>query len=146
MLGALGKAFGRTGYTGGRAMGQSARAFARTPTGMGMIGGAGVGGMYGAVSDDTSIIGGMMGGAALGALGGRYGAAGSRRAGLGYRGIGVGGDKTVTGIRGAMAGFGRGIRTKGRMDIANLQRGAKGISMTANRGLGRIRSSLKNWK
>lgn len=36
------------------------------------------GGMYGAVSSDTSVLGGMMGGAAIGGGLGRYGGAGAR--------------------------------------------------------------------
>ena len=46
--------------------------------------GAGLGGVYGAVSNDTSVVGGMLGGAVAGAGLGRYGGAaalGAMRAG-----------------------------------------------------------------
>ena len=56
------------------------------PTSMGMGVGGAVGGAYGAASDDTSVLGGMAGGAMLGGLGG-----------AGYRGAQMGFNKYKTG-------------------------------------------------
>jgi hypothetical protein len=56
----------------GYGMGSAMRSFAGTSTGVGMMGGTIGGGLYGAVSNDTSVLGGMVGGAAAGGLGGRY--------------------------------------------------------------------------
>ena len=50
-----------------------------TNTGKGAMIGAGLGGLYGAASNDTSVLGGMMMGAGLGAGGARYGGAGINR-------------------------------------------------------------------
>lgn len=47
-------------------------------TGRGAVYGAAAGGAWGAVSDDTSVLGGMAMGAAGGAVGGRYGGAGMK--------------------------------------------------------------------
>ena len=115
---ARGAAFNR-----GYAFGQ----FARTPTGMGTLGGAAAGGIWGAASDDTSVLGGMAMGAGLGAVGGRYGFSAARRARLGYRGIGTGmiggtqGALHVTaspaGMQGALIGAGRGIRNRFMADL-----------------------------
>ena len=60
---------------GAAGWGSAARAAWGRTGGMGRaaVYGAGAGGIYGAFSDDTSVLGGMMGGAALGA-GGVYGA------------------------------------------------------------------------
>ena len=79
---------------------------------------------YGAMSDDTSVLGGALMGAGIT----RYGGAGIRRARLGMRGIGTANPRTL----GMFGGFGKGAWNKLRMDyrVARLQ---------ANRGLGKIR-------
>lgn len=106
----------------GRAAGSAYNAFMRaSPTTKGAV----LGAAWGAVSDDTSVLGGAVMGAGMG----RYGASGMRRAALGYRGIGV------PGARGAMSaarGFGRGVWNRMRMDY-------RGARMATNDGLGKIR-------
>ena len=112
---------------------------ARTPrafwSGLGAAGkstlaGAAAGGLYGAMSKDTSVLGGAIMGAGLG----RYGASGFRRGMLGYRGIGVSG---AGGLSGAFRGFGRGVRNAFSRDF-------RGASMLANRGYSRIWSGMKS--
>ena len=62
----------------------------------GMLGGAAAGGVYGAASNDTSVVGGAMMGAGAGLLGGRYGM-------TAYRGFNRGraGGSLWKGVRGA---------------------------------------------
>lgn len=55
-------------------------------TGQGALIGAGIGGAYGAMSDNTSVLGGMAIGAGLGAGGARYGGAGLLAATKGFTG------------------------------------------------------------
>ncbi len=101
---------------------------AMSRVGRGAMTGAAMGGAYGAMSDDTSVLGGAMGGALMGAGAARYGGAGLRRARLGQRGIGV----SAPGMRGAMMGFGKGAYNMMRQDY-------RGAVMQANKGYGRIR-------
>ena len=101
---------------------------AMSRVGRGAMSGAAMGGVYGAMSDDTSVMGGAMGGALMGAGAARYGGAGLRRAALGRRGIGV----SAPGVRGAVMGFGKGVYNAARMDY-------RGTVMAANKGYGRIR-------
>ena len=105
-------------------------AFAGTTMGRGVLGGAAAGGLYGAMSEDTSILGGAMMGAGLGAAGVRYGMPAA---------------KVFRNMRGA--GFG--IRSAGRgaasFAAGLAKRDARGVALAANRGYGRVRSSLKGW-
>lgn len=75
--------------------------------------GAGAGGTYGAFSDNTSVLGGMLGGAALGA--GGYGAA--RFAGIASRG-----------------GLGRAAKVMGRYSRMVSNRGFNSIPSTVGKG------------
>ena len=98
----------------------------------GMIG-AGVGATHGAVSDDTSVLGGAMMGGVLGAggmAGLRYG-----RAGL-YAGLtGQKGNRWAA-TRGAMSNrMGRDVR-----DFHNM-----GTTLNSNLGFRRITSTVKGW-
>ncbi len=120
-------------YVGGSRLGYAANNMGRLAShvargGMGGAAqaamGAAIGGMYGATSDNTSVLGGALMGA--GAM--RYGASGIRRAALGRRGIGVG----SPGMLGMGHGFYRGVVNRARMD-------ARGVRMSANRGYGKIR-------
>jgi len=114
---------GRAGFSSGYAAGSFMR---RHPQAMSMV----AGGAYGAVSDDTSILGGaFMGGAAM-----RYGGSGLRRGLLGRRGIGV----PNPGMGGAIRGFGKGVRNRAIMD-------ARGARLMANQGFQKVGSTLKNW-
>ena len=72
----------------GSAWGATARSMLGR-TGMGALMGAGIGGAYGAFSDNRSVLGGAIMGAGLGAGIARYGGAGLRRGILASRGIGV---------------------------------------------------------
>ena len=127
-IGQLAKYAGRKGAAGliGAAIGT------RGTTAAGAFYGGLAGGMYGAASNDTSILGGMAMGAGMGAGAGRYGRAGLRRGKLGKRGIGT----SVPGMRGAAQGFGRGVRTQAQMDY-------RGSMIIANKAKNRLRSSLK---
>jgi len=86
--------------------------------------GAAIGGAYGAISDDTSILG----GAAMGAVGG-----------LGVR----------WGKAGLRAARGRGSASYGSAFLGGasrrFMRDMKGPSMLANKGINRVGSSLKGW-
>ncbi|RKZ06472.1 hypothetical protein DRQ25_13840 [Candidatus Fermentibacteria bacterium] len=88
---------------------------------LGAMGGA----AWGAVSSDTSVIGGAL----MGAAGARYLGAGFKRAGLG-------------GLRGGIGSygraFGRGVVNRARLDF----RGARTL---ASQGKNRIQSTLKGW-
>lgn len=94
--------------------------------------GAGVGGMYGAMSGDTSVIGGAMAGATLG-LGGRYARAGFRG---GMRTGGGVGFREAVGAYGR--GFGQGIQRRAIADY-------KGVSMRSNIGFNKIRGLSRGW-
>jgi hypothetical protein len=126
--GQAGYNMGQLGRYGASAMAAGYRGLGST--GKGAVIGAGVGGAYGMMSNDTSVLGGMMMGAGMGAAGGRYGPSAMRRAKLGYRGIGVGGAATVTGLRGGLYGGARGAYNQMRADY----RGARLFSnVAANR-------------
>lgn len=120
------------GY-GARSVGAAARGKYGS-TAAGAIWGAGAGAGYGALSNDTSMIGGALMGAGMGAAGGRYGASGLRRARLGKRGIGVSG----LGTRGAAQGFARGVRNKAMMDF-------RGARLAGNQAISRVGSTIKGW-
>jgi hypothetical protein len=100
---------GQSGYNLGKAINSTWNGLGtsnqRTLMGAGM--GVGVGGLYGAASSDTSVVGGMMMGAGMGAAGGRYGGAAWKGA---SRGRG----------RGGWEGAWSGLRTQGRSDIRRL--------------------------
>ncbi len=89
--------------------------------------GAAMGGAYGVVSDDTSILGGAMTGAVMG----RYAGAGVAAA----RGAGRG-----MGFRASMGDyakrFGMGVAARARLD-------ARGARMSANQGYGKFRSMFR---
>ncbi len=98
----------------------------------GMVYGGAAGGLYGAMSDDTSVIGGAL----MGAAAGRYGASGLRRGLLGRRGIG---GVASPGLGGFSQGFYRGVRNRARAD-------AGGVRMMANRALNAMPTpGLKGW-
>jgi hypothetical protein len=88
-------------------------------TGMGAAAGA----AYGMMSDDTSVLG----GAIMGAAGARYLGAGFKRAALAGRGMGLGAHALAYG-----KAFGTGMINRARLDY-------RGAMMGANRGLNRIR-------
>jgi hypothetical protein len=92
--------------------------------------GAGIGGLYGAFADNTSVMGGAMMGAGMG-LAGRYGRAGLRAA---NRALGPKGSPTYGLGSAFMGGVGR-----------RFARDIRGPSMLANRGFNRVRSTLKGW-
>ncbi len=108
------------------AIGVGASAFARTG-GIGI--GAAAGALYGAISDDTSVLGGAMMGAGIGA-GMRYGA----------KGISVM-NRTASG--GLGAGFTRGFTGMARRDFRSAlavgKMSAVSIGNTLTKGYGRIR-------
>ena len=116
---------------GGAATGAAGAAW----RGMGAAGrtaaiGAGVGAGWGMVSGDTSVIGGALMGAGAG-LAGRWGRAGFRAANraLGTRG-------PVYNLGSAFTG---GVSRRFMRDI-------RGPSILANRGMARVRSTLKGWR
>lgn len=90
------------------------------------IGGA-VGAGWGMASDDTSVIGGALMGAGLGAGGARYGGAG----GLSAR-YARGGMKTRA------KAFGAGVANRARRDVMAAR-------VRSNKPLNKVRSTLKNW-
>ena len=93
----------RAGAWGARGMGAYMGGLARgNPT----VWGATLGGAWGMASDDTSVLG----GAAIGASAGRYGAAGWR---LADRAARIGGINT---FRGSSAAIWRGMRNQGQAD------------------------------
>ena len=105
--GNLAKAARWWGAIGSAGATSAAKAAWASPYGKSAIIGAGVGGVYGAFSDNTSVLGGMVKGAALGA-GGRaaygLGRGGMAMYGLG-RGMGMGKGQAAWQ---AVAGMGRG--------------------------------------
>lgn len=111
----------------------------RAAGGLGLTGraaafGAGVGGLYGALSNDTSVLGGMAGGALMG-MGARYGAAAYRGARLGGRmtgprmaGIlGLPGGSLAQGLGG---GAYRGMRQAFRRDLSGIRHATSLVSNT----------------
>jgi len=118
--GAMSAAYGAGRMWGG--MGATAR---RTAIG------AGAGAGMGLFSDDMSMIGGALMGAGLG----RYGGAGAMG---GLRAAGAPGLGALGTTRAFGGGFGRGVWGMARADV-------HGTRMLANRGMNRIRSSLKGW-
>jgi hypothetical protein len=113
------------------ALGVGARAAWANPYGKAAIIGGGLGGIYGAFSDNTSVIGGMFKGAALGA--GARGAYTAGRAGIGAynisRGMGLGKGQAAWS---AATGLGRGAGSL--------------IGNTARRAYNPIKSTLKSLK
>lgn len=128
-------AAGARGYMGGLAAGQ----FLRTSTGMGMATGMGLGGLYGAMSDNTSVLGGALTGGLLGTGMGRYGMAGMRAT----RGVGAGMGLGAH-ARAAGSAFRRGAMGQLRNDRVALT--GMGSSLFSNmqgnviQGLGKARS------
>lgn len=105
-----------------------------TNIGRGAIAGAALGGAYGTMSSDSSILGGAIRGSVLGAGFTRYGGAGFRRAKLGYKGIGTREAKGELGLNGWLgwsSGFAKGVYNKGRQDTRNLKNWA-GSLLTGN--------------
>jgi hypothetical protein len=94
-------------------------------TAMGTI----AGGAYGAMSDDTSILGGAL----MGGAGARYLGAGFKRASMVGGGMGFGGHARAYG-----RAFGRGVVNRARLDY-------RAGRILANRGLNRVGSSMKGW-
>jgi len=109
-MGLRGEAGAAAGEYAGYLMrgGQLARAGWGSRMGKGAMIGAGIGAAYGAVSDDTSMLGGAAMGAGLGAVGGRYLGAGRAWAGA-ARG-------------GTFSGYSRGIMSQARKDIRGASR------------------------
>ena len=93
----------------------------RTLTGAGV--GAVAGGLYGAMSDNTSVLGGALVGAGLGAGAARYGGAGLKMASNAGRGMGFKASASDWGQR-----FGRGVVGRARLDF-------RGATQLANHGL-----------
>jgi hypothetical protein len=124
----LAKAARWWGAIGSAGAASAARSAWASPYGKAAIIGAGVGGIYGAFSENTSVLGGMVKGAALGA-GGRAafgaGAAGLQRFRYGKL-MGMGNGQAAWG---AMQGLGR--------DARNL------IGNTKSRAYNYIQSTLK---
>lgn len=113
--GAAGKFGPAASAAGGYAMG-AGRALGMT--GGGAVGGAAIGGMYGMMSDDTSVLGGALMGAGLGAAGMRYGPRGVNA----FRGAGRGG----AGIGGGLMAAGRGMYRGARADVMGGYNAVKG--------------------
>lgn len=87
--------------------------------------GALTGAAYGAVSDNTSVLGGAL----MGAAGGRYLGAGLKRAAMSGSGLG---------FRGSLGAYARSFGT-------GMLRVMRRDKLWANRGINRISSSLKGW-
>lgn len=96
-------------------------------TAAGAAWGGTLGGLYGAMSSNTSVLGGIAMGAGLGAGGARYGGAGLKRANMVGAGMGV----KAHGMAAASA-FGKGAFNRLRLDY-------RGASMMANKGYNKIR-------
>ena len=96
-----------------------AKNFAKSHTGIGTIAGAGAGGLYGASSNDTSVLGGAMMGAGIGGIGARYGY-------TAYKGF------TRSGKQTGLDGMWRALRMRGHLDY-------KGASLAANQGYEKIK-------
>ena len=88
-------------------------------TGRGAIIGAGAGAAYGMMSDDTSMLGGALKGAALGGVGARY--------------LGAGRAWSKAGGGGMLGGYPRGIASQARLDYRRASRWMGGTSVATNR-------------
>lgn len=97
-------------------------AMAKNPALRRTVVGAAMGGAYGAVSDDTSVLGGM----AMGAAAGRYGGAGFNRI-----------------ATGRAYGFGTSAKRFGMAMAARARLDARGARMAANQGYGKFRSMFR---
>jgi len=93
----------------------------RTLMGAGV--GAGLGGLYGAMSDNTSVLGGALTGAGVGAIGARYLGAGFRTAAGAGRGMGLRASAGDYGKR-----FGMGVAARARLDY-------RGARLAANQAV-----------
>lgn len=98
------------------------------PTGRGAILGGAAGGLYGALSDNTSVLGGATMGAGLGAVGGRYGI-------TGWRGAMAGGQP---GLWNATKRFGSAVASQARSDY----RGARLMANKAVNGFSALRGKV----
>jgi hypothetical protein len=96
--------------------------------------GAGTGGLYGAMSDDTSVLGGMMSGALMGGAGARYGGAGALAGAHTGRGIGF---KASMGTY--AKAFGGGVANMAKRDAMRLRVMGTSAVIKANRGYGKIK-------
>lgn len=102
----------------------------------GMLYGGMAGGAWGAVSDDTSVVGGMMGGALMGGGAGRYGGAGLAR----FRAATARGIDTMGAARFAARGTGR----KAMRDVGNIAaRTRRLIGNTLSRPANPVASTMK---
>jgi hypothetical protein len=96
-----------------------------------VLGGAG-GAAWGALSSDTSVLGGAMMGAGLGAGGARYGG----------RGLAVGRGARAAGMS-LKSSIGYGTLGAGRLAYRDAKR--SGAAIMSNKGVARVRSSLRGW-
>lgn len=103
--------------------------------------GAGAGAVWGGVSSDTSVIGGAMMGAGLGAAGSRYGRSG-------FAGMTSRWNSAAGMFAGGAYGKGASVLASGaaRPMASAIMRDVRGASLMANKGISSIRSSLKNWR
>ncbi len=109
--------------------------------------GAAAGGLYGGMSDDTSVLG----GAVMGGVLGRYGGAGLSRAIRPHVGAGLGFNGHM---RAAASMFAQGLRVQGSRDMNSIKRlgGAMGkpvggalgrAAMATNNGYNKIRGMFR---
>ena len=98
--------------------------------------GAAAGGVYGAMSDNTSVLGGALSGAALAYGGTKYGYEGA------YRGAGIGtamaNARGLEGMEAAKLISNAGYRGARRQVMSDFN----SVRLKANRGYGRVKSSL----
>jgi hypothetical protein len=92
--------------------------------------GAAMGGAYGGMSGDTSVLGGALMGAGLA----RYGGAGMLAASRSGRGLGFMGSVKAYGTA-----FGGGVANLARRDAMRVRMAGRSARMAANRGYGKIR-------
>jgi len=117
-------------------------------TGAGAIYGAAAGGAYGVMADDTSMIGGALMGAGMGAGAGRYGRGALRTYGAARAGkmwgptLGRSGAQTASplGRPGAMGMAARNIGRGIKRDVHTI-----GSTLFSNSPMGRVSSTLKGW-
>jgi hypothetical protein len=94
--------------------------------------GAGIGGLYGAIADDTSVLGGAAMGAGIG-LGGRYARAGFRAG-------------TLPLNNRPFSAFGSAVGRRFARDFASVGAYAqKGATLAGNKAYNALPSSLKGW-
>lgn len=116
-------------------------------TGTSMALGGIAGGAYGAFSDDGSMIGGALGGATLGAMGGlgfRYGSIAATNFGLRRAMGGTVGESfsaAATGLWGKASPDTLGIPGIMRQDIRSMVEGAERIGLKANQAFGSINTT-----